>query len=260
MSHSMHRVVLLALLSTCFVGISRVASAEDFAATRVKVEAALAADDRPEKDVIRDKNRKPAETLEFFGLRDDMKVVEMLPGGGWYTRVLAPVLRENGDLSVAYGTGSVEEKVLTSAGFDKVKVTGQDAKVYRPEDKGLYTLENADLEVRKADMVLTFRNYHNFDAAGRKAMNDAAFVALREGGIYGIVDHTRRHMEDDSSENRRRFDPVKAIKEIQSAGFELLDFASLHFRADDELRYEVGRRTVSGNTDRWTLKFKKVSN
>ncbi len=142
---------------------------------------------------------------------------------------------------------------------DKVKVTGLDAKIYRPEDTRLFTIEKGALGVHKADMVLTFRNYHNFDAAGRKAMNDAAFEALREGGVYGVVDHSRRHMEDDSSENRRRFDPVKAIMEIQSAGFELLDFASLHFRADDELRYEVGRRTVSGNTDRWTLKFKKVS-
>ena len=65
-------------------------------------------------------------------------------------------------------------------------------------------------------------------------------------------------MEDDTSENGRRIDPVKAIKEIQSAGFELVDFATLHFRPDDELRYEVGRKTVTGNTDRWTLKFKKV--
>ncbi len=259
MSHPIHQVVLLALLSTSFVGISRVTSAEDFAATKVKIEAALADDDRPEKDVIRDKNRMPAETLEFFGLRDDMKVVELLPGGGWYTRVLAPVLRENGNFSIAYGTASVEEKVLPTDGFDKVNVTGLDAKIYRPEDTRLFTIEKGALGVHKADMVLTFRNYHNFDAAGRKAMNDAAFEALREGGVYGVVDHSRRHMEDDSSENRRRFDPVKAIMEIQSAGFELSDFASLHFRADDELRYEVGRRTVSGNTDRWTLKFKKVS-
>ena len=160
--------------------------------------------------------------------------------------------------SIAYGTGSVEEKLLTTEGFDKVKVTAKDAKISQPEGARLYTVENGGLGLRKADMVLTFRNYHNFDAAGRKEMNDAAFRALRKGGIYGVVDHTRRHMEDDSSENGRRFDPVKAIAEIQSAGFELLDFSTLHFRADDELRYEVGRKTVTGNTDRWTLKFKKV--
>jgi predicted methyltransferase len=52
-------------------------------------------------------------------------------------------------------------------------------------------------------------------------------------------------------------DPVLAIKEIQAAGFELVDFSDLHYRADDELRYEVGRKTVTGNTDRFTLKFVK---
>ena len=258
MTYPLHRFVLLVLLSTCFVGLNRVANANDFEETKSKIEAALAADDRPEKDALRDKNRKPVETLEFFGLRDDMKVVELLPGGGWYTRVLAPVLRENGELSVAYGTGTVEEKLVSTDGFDKVRVAAQDANIYRPEDARLYAIENGDLGIRKADMVLTFRNYHNFDSAGRKEMNDAAFEALRKGGIYGVVDHTRRHMEADSPENGRRFDPVKAIAEIQSAGFELLDFSALHFRADDELRYEVGRKTVTGNTDRWALKFKKV--
>ena len=258
MTHPIHRIVLLALLLPCFVSLPRVASADDFEDTKSKIGAALAADDRPEKNVLRDKNRKPVETLEFFGLRDDMKVVELLPGGGWYTRVLAPVLRENGEFWVAYGTGTIEDTLLKTDGFDQVKVTARDAKIYRPKDARRYVIENSDLGIRNADLVLTFRNYHNFDAAGRKEMNDAAFEALRKGGIYGIVDHTRRHMEDDSSENGRRFDPVKAIAEIQSAGFELLDFSALHFRADDELRYEVGRKTVTGNTDRWTLKFKKV--
>jgi predicted methyltransferase len=104
-------------------------------------------------------------------------------------------------------------------------------------------------------MVLTFRNYHNFDAAGRAALNKAVHDALKPGGIYGVVDHTRRHMQEDDPENGRRMDPVLAIKEIQAAGFELVDFSDLHYIPDDELRYEVGRKTVTGNTDRFTLKF-----
>jgi predicted methyltransferase len=113
------------------------------------------------------------------------------------------------------------------------------------------------LGVQDADMVLTFRNYHNFGAEGRAAMNMAAFKALKPGGIYAVVDHTRRHMEGDNDENRRRIDPVLAIKEIQATGFELVDYSTQHFRPDDELRYEVGRKTVTGNTDRFTLKFRK---
>jgi predicted methyltransferase len=258
MSNPTRPLFIIALLSFCFIGISLSSHAEDFDATQKKIESALADADRPEKDVLRDKNRKPVETLMFFGLRDDMKIVELLPGGGWYTHILAPVMRENGELSIAYGTGRVEENLLGKDGFDKVEVLAEDAELYRPEGARLYTLENAEINTRKADMVLTFRNYHNFDEAGRMAMNNAAYKALEKGGIYAVVDHTRRHMEGDTPENRRRFDPVKAIKEIQSAGFQLEDYAVLHARPDDELRYEVGRKTVTGNTDRWTLKFKKV--
>ena len=77
------------------------------------------------------------------------------------------------------------------------------------------------------------------------------------GGLYGVVDHTRRHMEPLSPENGRRIDPVLSIKELLDTGFELVDYSDLHFRSDDELEYEVGRRSVSGNTDRFTLLFRK---
>jgi predicted methyltransferase len=106
-------------------------------------------------------------------------------------------------------------------------------------------------------MVLTFRNNQNFCAEGRAAINKDVFESLKSGGIYAVVDHTRRHMEDDSMENRRRVDPVLAIHEIEAAGFEFVDYSDLHLRLDDELRYEVGRKSVTGNTDRWTLKFIK---
>lgn len=241
------------------LAIASPAMAADFDAVEAKLKTAMAADTRPQADTVRDDNRLPIETLKFFGLRDDMKVVELLPGGGWYTQLLAPVLRDKGDFYIALGTGRVEEHLLGKAPFDKVKVLAPKSKTYRPEGARLYTLENPDMDVKNVDMVFTFRNYHNFDEAGRMAMNRAVHKALKTGGIYAVVDHTRRHMEGDTPENRRRFDPVKAIKEIQSAGFELVDYADLHYRADDELRYEVGRKTVTGNTDRWTLKFRKVA-
>ena len=70
--------------------------ADDFSATEAKIKAALKNDRRSEAETIRDKNRKPVETLKFFGLRDDMTVLELLPGGGWYTNILGPVLEESG--------------------------------------------------------------------------------------------------------------------------------------------------------------------
>lgn len=112
-------------------------------------------------------------------------------------------------------------------------------------------------DIRDADMVLTFRNYHNFSSAARAGLNKSCYDALKPGGLYGVIDHTRRHMEADTRENRRRVDPVLAIKEIQAAGFELVDFSDIHYKPDDELRYEVGRKTVTGNTDRFALLFRK---
>ena len=106
-------------------------------------------------------------------------------------------------------------------------------------------------------MVLTFRNQHNFTEEGRNNINSAAFEALRKGGVYGVVDHTRRHMQPTTNEVWRRIDPVDIIKEVQSAGFEFVDYTTLHYRPDDGLQYEVGRKTVTGNTDRFTLLFKK---
>jgi predicted methyltransferase len=231
--------------------------ADDDSAVEMKLKEAMAAEIRSPEEVERDRNRRPIETLEFFGLRDDMKVVELMPGGGWYTKLLAPVLAENGELFVAVGTSRVKENLLGVPGFEEVRVVAEDANVFRPEGSRTYAIEMESLGVQDADMVLTFRNYHNFGAEGRAAVNDAAFAALKPGGIYGVVDHTRRHMEGDNNENRRRIDPVLAIYEIQAAGFELVDWSDLHFRPDDELRYEVGRKSVTGNTDRWTLKFRK---
>lgn len=249
----MNRIVLALLLLVC----GGVMAADDVSTVEAKLKAAMESDIRTEKEVERDRNRKPVETLEFFGLQDDMKIVELLPGGGWYTKLLAPVMAENGEMYVALGTGRVSETVLSQPGFEQVKVVAEDANIYRPEGSRTYAIEMEGLGVSDADMVLTFRNYHNFGADGRAAMNRAVFDALKPGGIYAVVDHTRRHMQADDSENRRRMDPVLAIQEIQAAGFELVDFSDLHYRPDDELRFEVGRKTVTGNTDRWALKFIK---
>jgi len=249
----MHRYLLALLL----IGMSAQTSASDFSSVKVSLEKALAAEVRTDKERARDQNRKPIDTLEFFELREDSIVVELLPGSGWYTKLLAPVLREKGELHIAIGAERIGRHLAQFDGFDKVSVIAKDASLSRAEGGKFYDLNLNNLGVRNADIVFTFRNYHNFSSAGRKVLNEASFQALRSGGIYAVVDHTRRHMQEGNNENGRRLDPVLAIKEIQAAGFEFVDFSALHYRPDDELRYEVGRHSVRGNTDRWTLKFRK---
>lgn len=244
--------ILLALIMLSVTGLVQAANEID-----MKVEAALAAESRPEADRVRDDNRLPLETLNFFGMKDNMRVLELLPGRGWYTRVLAPVLADNGKLYVAIGTGSVEEDLLGEPGFEKVEALKTSANHRRSEQRGVYLVDPFDFGVTDLDMVVTFRNMHNFQKETRDIINSAVFKALKSGGIYGVVDHTQRHMEPANSENRRRIDPVVVIKELLDLGFEFVDYSDLHFRADDELEYEVGRRSVSGNTDRFTLMFRK---
>jgi predicted methyltransferase len=230
-----------------------------FAANEIddKVGAALAAESRPEEDRARDSNRRALETLNFFGLKDNMRVLELIPGGGWYTRVLAPVLAENGKLYVAIGTGRVKSAVLTEPGFERVELLETNDNIQRPEGSRHYRLDDFELGVSDLDMALTFRNLHNFDSESRARLNRQVFKALKSGGLYGVVDHTARHMEPENPENRRRIDPVLVIKELLDQGFEFVDYSNLHYRADDELEYEVGRRSVSGNTDRFTMLFRK---
>ncbi|WP_339724195.1 methyltransferase [uncultured Paraglaciecola sp.] len=226
-------------------------AADNFDATAEKIKSALKAEIRTQAETDRDRNRKPLQTLEFFGLRDDMKILELIPGGGWYTKILAPVVSEKGQYYAAIGTGRISD-LIKEPGFEKIKIIGENVNINRKNGENF-----VPFEVNGLDMVLTFRNYHNFKEEGRRNMNKLAFEALKPGGVYAVVDHTARHMEEPNSANRRRVDPVLAIKEIQEAGFEFVDYSDIHYRADDELRYEVGVKSVTGNTDRWTIKFRK---
>jgi predicted methyltransferase len=221
------------------------------------IERALASDIRTPEERARDaRERKPVQTLEFFGLQPDMNVVELFPGAGWYTKVLGPVLADRGKLHVAFGTRTVAGQ-LAAWHLDKVDVVEAKLESKPTDQTGIFSLTEADMPVRNADMVLTFRNYHNFSADTRGLLNAAVFRSLRPGGIYGIVDHTRRHNEPTSPETWRRSDPVQVIKEVEAAGFQFVDYSNLHYRPDDELRFDSQRESLGGYSDRFTLKFRK---
>jgi predicted methyltransferase len=245
------------ILFVCIIaGLSLGAFAQDDG-VEAKIKEAMAADIRSEADLARDRNRKPVETLAFFQLSDDMRVLELVPGGGWYTKLLAPVLRENGELYVALGTNNVQQNLVPQTGFDHIKVIDIGVELERTGPFRTNFIPSFEFGISDVDLAVTFRNMHNFTPEGRENMNAAVFAALKSGGLYGVIDHTLRHMEPMTRENRRRADVVQIIREVQAAGFELVDYSDLHYRPDDELRFEVGRATVTGNTDRFTLLFQK---
>ena len=242
--------VLLALLGFF---ISSQAFAAAAAATRAKIEQDLGGNIRDAAEVARDANRKPAEVLEFFGLEDDMKVLEISPATGYWSKFVGPTLCNNG--------GELVFSVSVSDGFksDVMSLDGLSCSSAINDEVSLQNIPEFSFDDDDFDMVLTFWNLHNPSAEGRENMNRAVFDALKPGGIYGTVDHTRRHMEPTSREaqNGRRLDPVLIIKEMIDVGFEFVDFSDMHYHTEDDLTREVGTPGVRGNTDRWVLKFRK---
>jgi len=253
----MRKLLVIAVTMGCFSIAQAQFAPPPLSPIGEKIQTAMKSDLRTEQERERDDNRSPIETLEFLDLKDDMRVVELVPGGGWYTKILASVLAEKGEFYVGLGTRGIGPLLEKYPGLSNVNILPVDARFVPAQIMGLFELGEFSLGIDNVDLVLTFRNLHNFTVESRPNINKAVFDALRPGGLYGVVDHTRRHHEPDNPENWRRLDPVRVIKEIQDAGFEFVDFSDLHYRPDDELRYEVGRKTVAGNTDRFTILFRK---
>jgi predicted methyltransferase len=224
-----------------------------------RIEAAMASDIRTPEERARDaRERKPVQTLEFFGLQPNMRVLELFPAGGWYTKILAPVLADEGKLYIAIGADRLAPR-LKEWKLDKVEVAPAKATPQPSGQFGVFKMDSVDLGVKDLDMVLTFRNVHNLTPETRANLNKAVFAALKPGGVYGVVDHTRRHNEPGTVENWRRIDPVVVIKEALDAGFVFDGFSDLHYRPDDELRYDTARPSIANYSDRFTLRFRKPS-
>jgi len=244
--------ISLALASTL------VATAQGQNSTQDKISAAMKMDHRGEADIKRDANRAPLQALAFMGLKDDMSVIEYFPAGGaWYTKILAPVLAEKGELYVIDSprTFSRWEDMLAKDALKSVKKIDIEAQYNR--DEGRYEIGEIKLKGISADLFLNIREYHNLNIADKTRLNTAAFNSLKPGGAYVIIDHTRRHMEAESRQLGRREDPVQVITEVQAAGFILEKSSDMFFRQVDALTLEVGNAAVTGQTDRFFLVFKK---
>ncbi len=225
--------------------------AADVAGTKARIEQNLSGDIRNEAEIARDANRKPAEVLEFFGLEDTMKVLEISPATGYWSKFLGPTICSAG--------GELVFSVSVNDNFknDVMTLDGLGCTSAINDGIGLGNIPAFDFDDDNFDLVLTFWNLHNPSVEDRANLNQAVFDALKSGGIYGVVDHTRRHMQPGSRAVGRRLDPVLIIKEMIDVGFEFVDYSDMHYHPEDDLTQEVGTPGVRGNTDRFTLKFRK---
>jgi predicted methyltransferase len=257
------------LIASCAMTSTRQATAQ-------ALDNILADEHRPQADRARDRFRHPKETLLFFGIRPEMSVLEVWPEPGWYTDVIAPLVREKGryyaavmepDAGSSYITGRLEAFRNKLAAVPTLY--GNAALVTFPSD-------GADVvPPGSVDMVVTFRNIHNWMAKDTAAQAFATmFKALKPGGVLGVVDH--RGNPANPQDPRAKSGYVTedyAIKLIEAQGFKLTGTSEVNANPKDTKDYEQGVWTLPptyrlgdkdrekyadiGESDRFTLKFEK---
>ena len=168
------------LLLPLFIGCSLSTSIVQADTFSDNIKVAMKAELRSDKDKERDRNRRPVETLKFLGIQEDMKVLELIPGGGWYTALLAPALKDKGKLYLGMANDRIKEGLLKQKGFSKVETVSNDSKWERNKEEKRYDLLNIEFGVKDIDAVLTFRNYHNLSLATRTTLNVEALKALHK--------------------------------------------------------------------------------
>lgn len=245
--------------------------------TGAAIEQTLTGSHRSEANRARDKFRHPRETLLFFGLRPDMQVVEIWPGGGWYTEVLAPVLRDKGRYFAAhYPLRDDTHRFYVNARRNFEKKMAE-----RPEVYGKVTITEllppiVDIGPKgQVDLVLTFRNVHNWTEQGfAEAMFKSFFEVLKPGGVLGVVEHRAKEGTSLREMNRSGYMTESfVIKLAQDAGFRLDARAEINANPRDTKDHPRGVWTLPptlrlgdtdrekylaiGESDRMTLKFVK---
>jgi predicted methyltransferase len=242
-----------------------------------RLQELITADHRAPANIERNQYRNPVETLQFFGIESDMTVVEVLPGGGWYTEILAPFLKENGTYYAAHfsPTSGISYQPPMLERF-RQKLTNHN-EIY---DEVIVTRLHppADTEIAppgSADMVLTFRNVHNWIMAGSQEEHfDAFFRALKPGGILGVVEHRAPEGSGmDVMETTGYVTQAYTIELAEAAGFEFVESSEINANPRDTADHPSGVWTLPptlrlgdqdrekyleiGESDRMTLKFRK---
>ena len=226
---------------------------------------------RSETNKARDQYRHPVQTLEFFGIKPDMTVIELAPGGGWFTEILAPFLYANGHLIDAGPKPRNGESKFLKMVETNPKVFGHLKYItFSPP-----TLVDLGPD-GSADMVLTFRNTHdwlNASPAALDAVFKAAFKVLKPGGVFGVTDHRAKPFADavQSSKALHRIPEDYMIEAGLRAGFRLAGASEINANPKDPEDVNVHRlppdlsgpdgehakMKAIGESDRMTLKFVK---
>ena len=245
-------------------------------AHRTALDSAIAATTRTPANVQRDRHRHPAETLAYFGVRPGDTVVEIWPGGGWYTEILAPYLRQGGGTYYAVGFAPMLNRM-------------NEWKAARPElygdiRTGIFpSFDATDQRVPdgSADVVLTFRNVHNWRMGYQRDGSDYSLEAFRQmysmlkpGGTLGVVDHRLPEGADAERERTSGYIKTSTVRQLaEQAGFRFVGESAVNANPRDTADWPRGvwtlpptlregetdraRYLAIGESDRMTLRFVK---
>jgi len=245
--------------------------------TSAELDKVLQGSQRDTKNVARDIYRHPKETLMVFGMQSDMKVLEILPGRGWYTEILAPLMKDSGELTVASFGDTHPTKYLRNIHIDFMKKMNADTDTYGKVEVVVFNDGGylKDIPDNSMDMVVTFRNTHNWIRYGGIEEIYASFNrVLKPGGILGVVQHRADKGTDAKITAEKGYVPKSyLINLVEDAGFELVKKSDININLADSKDYPEGvwslppsyrekdkdraKYTAIGESDRMTLKFIK---
>ena len=244
--------------------------------TALALDNILAGSQRSAEDSARDRYRHPKETLLFFGIRPEMKVLEVWPEPGWYTEIIAPLVRQHGKYYAAAIAPDPQNPYVTQRLATYQQKLASNPEIYGAVQLVTFPLDGGDVvPPGSLDMIVTFRNIHNWMARDCTGQAFATmYRALKPGGVLGVVEHRGNPtVPQDPKAKSGYVNEDYAIRLIEGQGFRLVGESQVNSNPKDTKDYEQGVWTLPptyrlgdtdrqkyadiGESDRFTLKFIK---
>ncbi|MGA7713865.1 MAG: hypothetical protein WCA81_18370 [Rhizomicrobium sp.] len=212
---------------------------------------------RPDTDTKHDADRKPADMVVFAGIKPGTRVMDLIPGGGYFTRIFAKAVGANGyvyafqptELDHFLKDGKQPPVIAVAAAYPNVSVIrGSVNKLVAPEP---------------LDVVWTSQNYHDlkdsfFAPADTALVNKAVYDALKPGGLYIVLDHSAENGSGiRDTDTLHRIDEAVVKKEVEAAGFKFVGESNVLRNKDDARTLKVFDKEIRGHTDQFILKFRR---
>lgn len=219
--------------------------------------AAVADATRPAADTARDADRKPAEMLAFSGVKPGDKVVDLMPGGGYFTRLFSAAVGPTGKV---YAFDPAEFAKFSKTPLPANGAPGDPA---RPNVTFLTAPANSFSTPEPVDVVWTAQNYHDLhDSFAKPAdlalVNAAIFKALKPGGVYIVLDHAALPGSGlSATDTLHRIDPAAVRREVEAAGFKYVGESTVLRNPADPHTALVFNPAIKGKTDQFVFKFRK---